>query len=325
MIIDDILTTTAITVIVFSPLMGALISGLGFKYIKRQGVNFFTTIFCMFSFLCSVFLAYGVFNRSEIYSVKYYEWASITNKFHFDVGFTVDRLSAYMMLIVTFVSTLVHVYSIGYMKEDDGYGRFFSYISAFTFAMLCLVMGDNLLLLFFGWEGVGLFSYLLIGFYFNRNKAVVAGFKAFIFNRVGDLGFLLGIGAVIFYTGSIDYQDIFATLPNVDNEHLINFLGMDFSPVTLICVLLFIGAMGKSAQFPLHSWLEGSMEGPTPISALIHAATMVTAGVFMIARLSPVFAISESALSFVMCIGAITCLFMGLVTIIFNLPFFMRT
>lgn len=315
MIINNQIAAGLIATIIIAPMLGAIIAGFFGKSIKSSGVNFFTVLLCGLSFVLSVVLAYGVFN-GDTYSVTYYQWAPISNMFSFDVGFTVNRITVYMMLIVTFVATLVHVYSIGYMKGEDGYGRFFAYISGFTFAMLCLVMGNNFLLLFFGWEGVGLFSYLLIGFYFTREKAIVAGLRAFLVNRVGDLGFLLGIGAVILYTGSVNYTTVFASLSSIDNTQTIHFLGMSFSPVTLMCVLLFVGAMGKSAQFPLHSWLEGSMEGPTPISALIHAATMVTAGVFMVARLSPMFVMSPAALSFVLIIGAITCLFMGLIAIV---------
>ncbi|AJC48514.1 NADH-quinone oxidoreductase subunit L [Allofrancisella guangzhouensis] len=315
MIINNQIAAILIAVVVLSPLLGAIIAGFFGKSVKNEGVSFFTISLCGLSFVLSGVLAYGVFN-GQVYDVSFYQWAPISKVFSFDVGFSVNRITVYMMLIVTFVSTLVHVYSIGYMRGEGGYARFFAYISGFTFAMLCLVMGNNFLLLFFGWEGVGLFSYLLIGFYFNREKANVASLRAFIVNRVGDLGFLLGIGAVILYTGSVDYSTVFAALPNIDNTQTVHFLGLSFSPVTLMCVLLFIGAMGKSAQFPLHSWLEGSMEGPTPISALIHAATMVTAGVFMVARLSPMFVLSEAALSFVLIIGAITCLFMGLIAIV---------
>ena len=314
--INQLTANIFITIIILAPLLGAIIAGFLNKSVKNEGVNFFTILLCSLSFILSAILAYGVFCHSEVYSVTYYDWAPITNKFHFEVSFTVNRITAYMMLIITFVSTLVHIYSIGYMRGESGYGRFFSYISGFTFAMLCLVMGNNFLLLFFGWEGVGLFSYLLIGFYFTRDNANVASLRAFIVNRVGDLGFLLGIGAVIYYTGSVDYKTVFASLSAINNTELVSFLGMSFHPATFMCSLLFIGAMGKSAQFPLHSWLEGSMEGPTPISALIHAATMVTAGVFMVARLSPMFVMSEAALSFVLITGAITCLFMGLIAIV---------
>ena len=305
-----------IAIIILAPLLGAIIAGFFSKSVKNEGVSFFTIFLCGLSFVLSLVLAYGVFEQNTSYSVEFFSWAFISKTFSFDVGFTVNRITVYMMIIVTFVSTLVHVYSIGYMRGEKGYARFFAYISGFTFSMLCLVMGNNFLLLFFGWEGVGLFSYLLIGFYFNREKANVASLRAFIVNRIGDLGFLLGIGAVILYTHSVDYKTVFAALSNIDNTQAIDFLGLSFSPITLMCSLLFIGAMGKSAQFPLHSWLEGSMEGPTPISALIHAATMVTAGVFMVARLSPMFVLSEAALSFVLIIGAITCLFMGLIAIV---------
>ena len=315
MLINNKIAAALIVTVVLAPLLGALIAGFLGKVIRSKGVNFFTISLCCLSFAISVVLAYGVFS-GDVYSVTFYNWAAVSKEFSFNVSFTVNKITAYMMLMVTFVSTLVHIYSMGYMRLEDGYSRFFAYISGFTFAMLCLVMGNNFLLLFFGWEGVGLFSYLLIGFYFNREKANTASLRAFIVNRIGDLGFLLGIGAVILYTGSVDYNTVFAALPDIDNAKTIHFLGMSFSPITFMCVLLFIGAMGKSAQFPLHSWLEGSMEGPTPISALIHAATMVTAGVFMVARLSPMFVLSEAALSFVLIIGAITCLFMGLVAIV---------
>ncbi|MBK2125625.1 NADH-quinone oxidoreductase subunit L [Fangia hongkongensis] len=308
-------TDFIIAVILLAPALGAILAGFFPKKIKLSGVNFVTIILVGLSFVLSLMLAYGVFFQNQTFTATYFDWAMFPS-IGMKVSFTVDRLSVFMMLIVTFVSMLVHIYSMGYMRGEEGYARFFAYISGFTFAMLCLVMGNNFLLLFFGWEGVGLFSYLLIGFYFNKDSANEASLRAFIINRVGDLGFLLGIGAVIYYTGSIDYNTVFTAVANLDNTHMISFLGMEFSPITLMCVLLFIGAMGKSAQFPLHTWLEGSMEGPTPISALIHAATMVTAGVFMVARLSPMFIHSATALSFVMIIGAITCLFMGLIAIV---------
>ncbi len=308
-------TDFIIAVILLAPALGAILAGFFPKKIKLSGVNFVTIILVALSFVLSLMLAYGVFFQNQTFTATYFDWAMFPS-IGMKVSFTVDRLSVFMMLIVTFVSMLVHIYSMGYMRGEEGYARFFAYISGFTFAMLCLVMGNNFLLLFFGWEGVGLFSYLLIGFYFNKDSANEASLRAFIINRVGDLGFLLGIGAVIYYTGSIDYNTVFTAVANLDNTHMISFLGMEFSPITLMCVLLFIGAMGKSAQFPLHTWLEGSMEGPTPISALIHAATMVTAGVFMVARLSPMFIHSATALSFVMIIGAITCLFMGLIAIV---------
>ncbi len=304
-----------IAIIILAPALGAIVAGFFSKRVQLTGVNCITIGLVLLSFILSIVLALGVYLHNDVYTVTYFNWALFPS-LGMKVSFTVDKLSVFMMLIVTFVSTLVHVYSIGYMKGEAGYARFFAYISGFTFAMLCLVMGNNFLILFFGWEGVGLFSYLLIGYYFDKDSANEASLRAFIVNRVGDLGFLLGIAAVIYYCNSIDYNTVFTAVSNLDNNQMISFLGMQFSPITLMCVLLFIGAMGKSAQFPLHTWLEGSMEGPTPISALIHAATMVTAGVFMIARLSPMFVHSATALSFVMIIGAITCLFMGLIAIV---------
>ena len=232
-----------------------------------------------------------------------------------EIGFLVDGLTAVMMAVVTFVSLMVHVYTIGYMADDPGYQRFFSYISLFTFSMLMLVMSNNFLQLFFGWEAVGLVSYLLIGFWFKRPTAIFANMKAFIVNRVGDFGFILGIGLIVAYAGSLNYGEVFG---QTDHLARLGFPGMDWRLITVICVCLFIGAMGKSAQFPLHVWLPDSMEGPTPISALIHAATMVTAGIFMVARMSPLFEQSDAALSFVLVIGAITALFMGFMGVIQN-------
>ena len=237
----------------------------------------------------------------------------------FEIGFLIDRLSATMMLVVTFVSLMVHIYTIGYMADDPGYQRFFSYISLFTFSMLMLVMANNFLQLFFGWEAVGLVSYLLIGFWYTRPTAIYANLKAFLVNRVGDFGFLLGIALVLMYFGTLDYAAVFANAPRRSPANTIEILpGAAWSLMTVICILLFIGAMGKSAQFPLHVWLPDSMEGPTPISALIHAATMVTAGIFMVARMSPLFELSETALSFVIVIGAITAFFMALIAIVQN-------
>src|SRR5690606_9280580 len=234
------------------------------------------------------------------------------------VGFMVDKLTAMMMVVVTFVSLLVHVYTIGYMAEDPGYQRFFSYISLFTFSMLMLVMSNNFMQLFFGWEAVGLVSYLLIGFWYKKETAIFASLKAFMVNRVGDFGFLIGIAGVLFAFGSLDYAEVFARAPQVVGETIVIFGGAEWSLITVICIALFIGAMGKSAQAPLHVWLPDSMEGPTPISALIHAATMVTAGIFMVARMSPLFEMSEVALSFIMLIGAFTALFMGFIGIVQN-------
>lgn len=304
-----------IAIIILAPTLGAVIAGFFSKKVQLIGINCITTGLVFLSFILSVILAFSIYSQNDIYNVVYFDWASFLN-LGMQISFIIDKLSILMMIIITFVSTLVHVYSIGYMKGDKGYARFFSYISGFTFAMLCLVMGNNLLLLFFGWEGVGLFSYLLIGFYFNKESANRASLRAFIVNRIGDLGFLLGIAAVIYCCNTIDYNTIFYTINSQDFFQTISFFGIKFDSVSVMCILLFIGALGKSAQFPLHIWLEGSMEGPTPISALIHAATMVTAGVFMVARLSPIFIHSSTALSFIMITGAITCLFMGLIAIV---------
>jgi NADH-quinone oxidoreductase subunit L len=251
------------------------------------------------------------------YNQDIYTWFEI-GRLHVSVGFLVDRLTAMMMVVVTFVSLLVHVYTIGYMADDPGYQRFFSYISLFTFAMLMLVMSNNFMQLFFGWEGVGLVSYLLIGFWYKRPTAIFANLKAFLVNRVGDFGFLLGIAAVLYFLGTLDYATAFAGAPSLVGKTLALSANMHWDAATVICVLLFVGAMGKSAQVPLHVWLPDSMEGPTPISALIHAATMVTAGIFMVARMSPFFELSEGALSFVMVIGATGALFTGLIGIVQN-------
>ncbi len=291
----------------FAPLLGSLLPGLLGPYLKVKGTNATTIPLLGLSFLASAYLFF-VFckNNPPPYIVSGYDFG-VFDTVHFGLGLMIDRLTTLMMVIVTTVSFLVHVYSVGYMKGDAGYTRFFSYISGFTFAMLSLVMANNFLLLFFGWEGVGLFSYLLIGFWFHRESANFASLKAFIANRVGDLGFLLGIAMVLTYCGSLDYQTVFAATPLL-SPHLI----------TLMVLLLFAGAVGKSAQVPLHIWLEGSMEGPTPISALIHAATMVTAGVFMLARLSPMFEYSSTALSVVLIVGALTCFFMGVLGLVQN-------
>ena len=235
-----------------------------------------------------------------------------------EIGFLVDRLSLLMMSVVTFVSLMVHIYTIGYMHDDPGYQRFFSFISLFTFAMLMLVMSNNFLQLFFGWEAVGLVSYLLIGFWFKKESAITANLKAFLVNRVGDFGFLLGIAGIVMFTNSLDYYEVFEQAPFIASQNLPIINGISWNAMTVICILRFIGAMGKSAQAPLHVWLPDSMEGPTPISALIHAATMVTAGIFMVARMSPLFELSETALAFVLVIGAITAFFMGLLGIIQN-------
>jgi NADH-quinone oxidoreductase subunit L len=243
-----------------------------------------------------------------------YTWMTVGD-LKMEVGFMVDGLTAMMMCVVTFVSLMVHIYTIGYMDEDEGYNRFFAYISLFTFSMLMLVMSNNMLQLFFGWEAVGLVSYLLIGFWYNKPTAIFANMKAFLVNRVGDFGFILGIGLIAAYTGTLNYTEAFAQAADLS---ALTLPGTSWMLITVICICLFIGAMGKSAQFPLHVWLPDSMEGPTPISALIHAATMVTAGIFMVARMSPLFELSETALNFIMIIGAITALFMGFLGIIQN-------
>lgn len=306
-----------IAIIILSPALTAAVIGVFFKKVTPSGVNFMSISSILLSFIFSIILAIGIYLNNDVYIVNYFSWAWLPC-FDMEVSFIGDRLSVFMLLIVIFVSTVVQIYSTQYMSGDPGYVKFFAYILMFTFSMNCLVMSNNFLVLFFGWEGVGLFSYLLIGFYSDRTAANEASFRAFIINRIGDLGLLLGIAAVIYYCNSIDFNTIFATInsADIDNERIFSLLGIQVAPTTLICLLLFIGAMGKSAQFPLHVWLEGSMEGPTPISALIHAATMVTAGIFMISRLSPIFVHSEAVLSFIMINGAITCFMMGLVAIV---------
>jgi len=299
-------------------LFGAIMAGFLGKAIGRSGAHTVTIAGVATSFILSL-MAYNhiVLDGGDIYNQTVYTWM-VSDGLKFEVGFLIDQLTVMMMCVVTGVSLMVHVYTIGYMHEDPGYQRFFSYISLFTFSMLMLVMSNNFLQLFFGWEAVGLVSYLLIGFWYKKETAIYANLKAFLVNRVGDFGFILGIAAVVMYAGSLDYKDVFALAPQMANQ-TINLVGdQQWSVITVICILLFIGAMGKSAQFPLHVWLPDSMEGPTPISALIHAATMVTAGIFMVARMSPLFEFSETALTFVMYIGAITALFMGLIGIVQN-------
>jgi NADH-quinone oxidoreductase subunit L len=274
------------------------------------------TIFSVFiAFVLSCFTLNETLN-GLVLNQTIYQWL-LTGHYQFEVGFLIDNLTAMMMVVVTFVSLMVHIYTMGYMKGDPGYRRFFSYISLFTFSMLMLVMSNNFMQLFFGWEAVGLVSYLLIGFWFERPTAIYANLKAFLVNRVGDFGFILGIALILYWTGSLDYAKVFNSTAIIA-AHTMQLFGQPISVVTVICILLFIGAMGKSAQVPLHVWLPDSMEGPTPISALIHAATMVTAGIFMVSRASPLFELSDTALSFVMIIGAITALFMGLLGIIQN-------
>lgn len=298
------------------PLLAAIIIGLFGKQLPRAAAHVVTIAGVAASFALSLYVLNHAMTNAP-YNETVYSWMKSGN-FSFEIGFLIDRLSAMMMVVVTFVSLMVHIYTIGYMHEDKGYGRFFSYISLFTFSMLMLVMSNNFMQLFFGWEAVGLVSYLLIGFWYTRPTAIYANLKAFLVNRVGDFGFLLGIGLVLFHFGSLDYAAVFSVAPQMADTK-INLIGSaSWSLMTVTCILLFIGAMGKSAQVPLHVWLPDSMEGPTPISALIHAATMVTAGIFMVARMSPLFELSSTALSFVLIIGSITALFMGFLGIIQN-------
>ncbi|MGD7407878.1 NADH-quinone oxidoreductase subunit L, partial [Ralstonia pseudosolanacearum] len=299
-----------------APLAGAAIAGLfGTKFfgekIGRAASHSVTILGVAIAFILSALVLFDVMGGAG-YNGTVYEWMAV-GSLKMEVGFLIDSLTAMMMCVVTFVSLMVHIYTIGYMQEDPGYNRFFAYISLFTFSMLMLVMSNNFLQLFFGWEAVGLVSYLLIGFWFKRPTAIYANMKAFLVNRVGDFGFVLGIGLLLAYAGSLSYADVFAAREKLA---VIGFPGTDWQMLTVACICLFIGAMGKSAQFPLHVWLPDSMEGPTPISALIHAATMVTAGIFMVARMSPLFELSDTALSVVLVIGAITALFMGFLGII---------
>jgi NADH-quinone oxidoreductase subunit L len=299
--------------VALAPLVGAVVAGFFGRTVGRSGAHSITILGVLVSFVCSCLVLKDVIGGAR-FNATVYEWM-VLGGLKMEVGFLVDGLTAMMMVVVTFVSLMVHVYTIGYMADDPGYQRFFSYISLFTFSMLMLVMSNNFLQLFFGWEAVGLVSYLLIGFWFKRPTAIFANMKAFLVNRVGDFGFILGIGLIVAYGGTLNYGEAFARGSDLAR---MQFPGTDWQLLTVACICLFIGAMGKSAQFPLHVWLPDSMEGPTPISALIHAATMVTAGIFMVARMSPLFELSDAALSFVLIIGAITALFMGFLGIIQN-------
>ena len=300
------------------PLGAAILAGLFGRLIGRTLASVVTIAGVAGALVLSLqVLRQLMFEGAPVYNDTVYTWL-VTDGIRMQVGFLVDRLTVLMMVVVTFVSLCVHVYTIGYMHDDDGYQRFFSYISLFTFAMLMLVMANNFMQLFFGWEAVGVVSYLLIGFWYTRPTAIFANMKAFLVNRVGDFGFVLGIAGVVYYTGSLDYADAFAAAPAIVGKTMTLLPGYTWSAITVICICLFIGAMGKSAQMPLHVWLPDSMEGPTPISALIHAATMVTAGIFMVARMSPLFELSETALSTVLVIGATTALFMGFLGIVSN-------
>ena len=304
--------------IVLAPLLAAIGAGLFGKKLGRAGAHWITILAVGLSCLLSILvLKHLYWGGGTAENLSIYTWA-VTDGLRMEVGFLVDRLTALMMVVVTFVSLMVHIYTIGYMHDDPGYQRFFSYISLFTFSMLMLVMSNNFLQLFFGWEAVGLMSYLLIGFWFKRESAIFANLKAFLVNRVGDFGFILGISAVVMMTGSLDYATVFSNAETVAGQQIEVLPGSPWNAMTVTCILLFIGAMGKSAQAPLHVWLPDSMEGPTPISALIHAATMVTAGIFMVARMSPLFEHSETALAVVITIGAITAFSMGLLGIVQN-------
>lgn len=304
--------------IVLLPLLGAIIAGFFGKVLGKTWTHRLTILLVGASLVLSAYVCkLLVFDGVSSFNGTIYVWA-ISGGFQFNVGFLIDNLTALMMVTVTFVSFLVHVYSIGYMQDDKGYQRFFCYISLFTFMMLMLVTANNFLQLFFGWEGVGLVSYLLIGFWFHRESANFGSLKAFIVNRVGDMGFILGIAAVMTYFGTIDYATAFKVAPQLTHTTITILPGVHWSILSVTCILLFIGAMGKSAQMPLHVWLPESMEGPTPISALIHAATMVTAGVFMVARMSPLFELSQAALSMIIVIGGVSALFMGLLGLVQN-------
>jgi len=302
-----------------APLVGAAIAGLFCRLIPRWLAHTATIAGVAIAFILSVVIFNDV-RAGNTFNGPVYQWLTSGN-YRFEVGFLIDQLTVTMMLVVTFVSLMVHIYTIGYMHDDPGYNRFFSYIALFTFAMLMLVMSNNFMQLFFGWEAVGLVSYLLIGFWYTRPTAIFANMKAFLVNRVGDFGFILGIGLVLANFGSLDYKTVFDQAPDFASATLSLLPMYDWGTVSLMsatCILLFVGAMGKSAQVPLHVWLPDSMEGPTPISALIHAATMVTAGIFMVARMSPLFELSDTALSFVIIVGSITALFMGLLGVIQN-------
>lgn len=303
-------------VVPLAPLIGAIVAGLFGRLVGRVIAHTVTILGVATALAASILIFQDVL-AGTTFNGPVYTWL-VSGDVKLEVGFLIDTLTATMMLVVTSVSLMVHVYTIGYMHDDPGYQRFFSYISLFTFAMLMLVMSNNFLQLFFGWEAVGLVSYLLIGFWYTRPTAIFANLKAFLVNRVGDFGFLLGIGLVLAHFGSLDYAAVFQAAPAKAGETITLWGGMPWSLLTVVCILLFVGAMGKSAQFPLHVWLPDSMEGPTPISALIHAATMVTAGIFMVARMSPLFELSETALSVVIVIGAITALFMGFLGVVQN-------
>ena len=307
---------TLYLLIPISCLAASVVAGLMGHLIGRVGAHRVTIGAVGLALILSLIVTLDVY-KGNTFNGSVYTWG-ISGGVSFEIGFLIDRLTALMMSVVTFVSLMVHIYTIGYMRDDPGYTRFFSYISLFTFAMLMLVMANNFLQLFFGWEAVGLVSYLLIGFWYDRESAIAANLKAFLVNRVGDLGFILGIAAILYLFGSLDYAAVFASARDYSGNSVIGPLGFEWQWMTVVCLLLFVGAMGKSAQVPLHVWLPDSMEGPTPISALIHAATMVTAGIFMVARMSPLFELSTTALSVVLIVGAVTALLMALVGLVQN-------
>ncbi|MDI1253134.1 NADH-quinone oxidoreductase subunit L [Thermomonas sp.] len=312
-----VLSKIQLVLIVLLPLLGAVLAGLFGRRIGRVGAHSVTILGVAASCALSCWVLWQLLQGASPFNENLYTWFQVGD-LSAHIGFMVDKLAAMMMVVVTFVSLLVHIYSVGYMAEDDGYQRFFSYISLFTFSMLTLVMSNNFLQLFFGWEAVGLVSYLLIGFWFKKPTAIFANLKAFLVNRVGDFGFLLGIAGVLYWIGTLDYATAFANAPTIRETTFTIFAGHEWSVPTIICICLFIGAMGKSAQVPLHVWLPDSMEGPTPISALIHAATMVTAGIFMVARMSPLFELSPTALNFILFIGATTAFWTGLIGMVQN-------
>jgi NADH-quinone oxidoreductase subunit L len=312
------ITKTLLLSIALAPLVGAILAGLFGRQIGRAGAHWITILGVAVSTFLSLYVLKLIALDAHLpVNMSIYTWLEI-GSIKAEVGFLIDALTATMMVVVTSVSLMVHIYTVGYMHEDPGYQRFFAYISLFTFAMLMLVMSNNFMQLFFGWEAVGLVSYLLIGFWYKKPTAIFANLKAFLVNRVGDFGFLLGIGLVLAYLGSLDYATVFQKAPELVGQSFNPYGAVQWAVPTLICLLLFVGAMGKSAQVPLHVWLPDSMEGPTPISALIHAATMVTAGIFMVARMSPLFELSETALSTILVIGSITALFMGFIGIVQN-------
>ena len=315
---SNTLSAATLLAVPLAPLAGSMLVGifgtkLGGNLLGRSAGHTLTILGVLVALALSVMTLFSVMDGAY-FNQTIYEWM-VVGGLRMEIGFMVDGLTAMMMVVVTFVSLMVHIYTVGYMAEDPGYNRFFSYISLFTFAMLMLVMSNNLLQLFFGWEAVGLVSYLLIGFWFKKSTAVFANMKAFLVNRVGDFGFILGIGLIAAYTGTLNYTEIFGKASGLLGQTLPS---TEWLLLSVIGICLFIGAMGKSAQFPLHVWLPDSMEGPTPISALIHAATMVTAGIFMVARMSPIYELSDTALNFILVIGAITALFMGFLGIIQN-------